>query len=82
MAHVEGTGRRLRRPKQLLDDPKETRKHRQLKEEVLRHTLWRTRYWKRLLDYNDEKDDDEKDDDYDDNHITFAQTLFRTRSFS
>jgi hypothetical protein len=39
---VEGTGRRGRRSKQLLDDLKETREYWTLKEEALDRTLWRT----------------------------------------
>ena len=36
------TGRQGRRRKQLLDDLKETRGHRKLKEEALDHALWRS----------------------------------------
>jgi hypothetical protein len=39
---IEMTGRRGRRRKQLLDDPKENRRTWRLKEEALDHTLWRT----------------------------------------
>jgi hypothetical protein len=41
---IEVTGRKGRRSKQLLDDLKETRGHWNLKEEVLDHSLWRTRF--------------------------------------
>jgi len=40
-------GIRARRPKQLLDNPKEKKGHWKLKEEALDHTLWRTRFGKR-----------------------------------
>ena len=40
---VEGTGRRWKRRKQLLDDVKETKSYWKLKEEALCRTLWRTR---------------------------------------
>jgi hypothetical protein len=39
---IEVTGRRGRRPKQLLDDLKETRVYWKLNEEELERTLWRT----------------------------------------
>ena len=39
---IEVTGRQGRRPKLLLDDPKETREYWNLKEEALDRTLWRT----------------------------------------
>jgi hypothetical protein len=39
---MEVTGRQGRRPKLLLDDPKETREYWNLKEEALDRTLWRT----------------------------------------
>jgi hypothetical protein len=42
--NVEGTGRRGRRCKQLLDDLRETRGYWKLKEEALDHTVWRTRF--------------------------------------
>jgi len=38
------TGRRGRRRKQLLDDLKETRGYRKLKEKELDRTLWRVRF--------------------------------------
>ena len=41
---IEVIGRRGRRLKQLLDDLKETRRYRKLKEEALDHTVWRTRF--------------------------------------
>jgi len=44
---MEVTGRR-KRCKQELDDFKETRGYWELKEEALDHTLWRTRFGKRL----------------------------------
>jgi hypothetical protein len=40
----EGTGRRGRRRKQLLDDHKENRGYWKLKQEGLHRTLWRTRF--------------------------------------
>jgi hypothetical protein len=42
--NIEGTGRRGRRRKQLLDDFKEKRRHRKLKEDALDRILWRPRY--------------------------------------
>jgi hypothetical protein len=39
---VEVTGRRERRRKQLLDDLKETKRYRELKEEALDRTVWTT----------------------------------------
>jgi len=42
------TGGRERRRKQELDDFKETRGYWELKDEALDHTLWRTRFGKRL----------------------------------
>jgi hypothetical protein len=39
---IEVVGRRVRRYKQLLDYPKETREYWKLKEEALHRTLWRT----------------------------------------
>jgi len=39
-------GRGGRRRKQLLDDLKETRRYRKLKEEALERTPWRTRFGK------------------------------------
>ena len=39
---IKGTGRRIRRHKQLLDDLKETRVSWKLKEEALDRTVWRT----------------------------------------
>jgi hypothetical protein len=39
---IKGTGRRIRRHKQLLDDLKETRVYWKLKEEALDRTMWRT----------------------------------------
>jgi len=45
---MEVTGRRKRRCKQELDDFKETRGYWEFKEEALDHTLWRTRFGKRL----------------------------------
>jgi hypothetical protein len=44
---IEGTGRRGRRPKQLLDDMKEKRRYWKLKEEALARTL-DSSLWKRL----------------------------------
>jgi hypothetical protein len=41
---IEMTGRRGRRRKQLLDDLKEKKRYRKLKEEALDRTLWRTRF--------------------------------------
>jgi hypothetical protein len=41
---IEMTGRRGRRRKQLLDDPKEKRRYWKLKDEALDRTLWRTRF--------------------------------------
>jgi hypothetical protein len=41
---IEMTGRRGRRRKQLLEDPKENRRYWRLKEEAPDHTLWRTRF--------------------------------------
>jgi hypothetical protein len=41
---IEMTGRRGRRRKQLLDDLKEKRRYRKLKEEALDRNLWRTRF--------------------------------------
>jgi hypothetical protein len=41
---VEVTGRGGRRRKQLLDDLKEKRGYRKLKEEALDRTVWRTRF--------------------------------------
>ena len=41
---IEMMERRGRRRKQLLDDLKETRGYRKLKEEALDYTLWRTRF--------------------------------------
>jgi hypothetical protein len=41
---IEMTGRRGRRPMQLLDDLKEKRRYWKLKEEALDFTLWRTRF--------------------------------------
>jgi hypothetical protein len=41
---IEMKGRRGRRHKQLLDDLKEKRRYRKLKEEALDRTLWRTRF--------------------------------------
>jgi hypothetical protein len=41
---IEMTGRRGRRPKQLLDDLKENRRYWILKEEALDRTLWRSRF--------------------------------------
>jgi hypothetical protein len=41
---IEMTGRRGRRRKQLLDDLKEKKSYRKLKEEALDRTLWRTRF--------------------------------------
>jgi hypothetical protein len=38
------TGRRGRRPKQLLDDATETTGYWKLKEEALDRTVWRTRF--------------------------------------
>jgi hypothetical protein len=38
------TGRRGRRCKRLLDDVKETRGYRKLKDETLDRTVWRTRF--------------------------------------
>jgi len=40
------TARRRRRRKQLMDNLKETREYRKLKEEALDRTLWRTRFGK------------------------------------
>ena len=40
---IEGTGRRGRRRKQLLDDLNENRGYCKLKEEALDRTVWRTR---------------------------------------
>jgi hypothetical protein len=42
--NIEVTGRIGRRRKQLLDDLKEKRGYCTLKEEVLDHTVWRTRF--------------------------------------
>jgi hypothetical protein len=41
---IEGTGRRGRRSKKLLDDLKERRGYSHLKEEALDHTMWRARF--------------------------------------
>jgi hypothetical protein len=41
---IEMTGRRGRRRRQLLDDVKEKRRYRNLKDECLNRTLWRTRF--------------------------------------
>jgi hypothetical protein len=41
---IEGTGRRGRRPKQILNGIKENRGYRKLKEEALDRNLWRTRF--------------------------------------
>jgi hypothetical protein len=41
---IEGMGRRGRRRKQLLDEIKEKRRYRKLKEEALDYTLWRARF--------------------------------------
>jgi hypothetical protein len=41
---IEMMGRRGRRRKQLLDGLKEKRRYWKFKEEVLDHTLWRTRF--------------------------------------
>jgi len=41
---LEGTRRRGRRRKQLLDDLKKKRRHWKLKEDRLDRTLWRTRF--------------------------------------
>jgi len=41
---IEVTGRGRRRPKQLLDDLKETRRYTKLKEEAPERTPWRTRF--------------------------------------
>jgi hypothetical protein len=41
---IEITGRRERRRKQLLDNIKEKRRYRKLKEEALDRTLWRTHF--------------------------------------
>ena len=41
---VEGTGRRGRRHKQLLDDVKETTRYWKLKEDALYRTVWRSRF--------------------------------------
>ena len=41
---VEGTGRRRRRPKQLLDDLKEIRGYWKLMGEALHRRLWRIRF--------------------------------------
>jgi hypothetical protein len=38
------TGRRGIRRKQLLDDLKEKRRYRKLKEEAVDHSMWRTRF--------------------------------------
>jgi hypothetical protein len=43
---IEVMGRGGRRRKQLLDDLKETRRYRKLKEEALERTPWRTRFGK------------------------------------
>jgi hypothetical protein len=43
---IEMTGRRGRRRKQLLDDLKERGRYWKLKEEILDHTVWRTRFAK------------------------------------
>ena len=40
-------GIRGRRPKQLLDDPKEKRGYRKLREKAVDHSLWRTRFGRR-----------------------------------
>jgi hypothetical protein len=45
---IEGTGRRGRRHKQLLDDLKETRRQWKLKEYALGRTLWTTRFGRGL----------------------------------
>ena len=45
---VEGTERRGRRRRQLLDDPKGTRMYLKLKEEALDRTQYRNSLWKRL----------------------------------
>jgi len=42
VGNIEGTGRRGRRLKQLLDDLKETRGYWKLKEEAIDLTVWRT----------------------------------------
>jgi hypothetical protein len=44
IGHIEVTGRRGGRRKQLLDGLKEKRGYWELKEEALARTLWRTRY--------------------------------------
>jgi hypothetical protein len=44
MGRIEVMGRRGRRRKQLLDDIKETRGYRKLKEGALDRTAWRTRF--------------------------------------
>jgi hypothetical protein len=41
---IEVTGRRGRRPKQLLDDLKEKGEYWKFKEEAIDYTLWRTRF--------------------------------------
>ena len=46
---IEGTGRRGRRRKQLLDGFKKTRRYWKLKEEVLDRNFWRTRCWRSYL---------------------------------
>jgi len=46
LSKIEGTERRGRRRKQLLDDLKETRRYVKLKEAALDRTLWRTRCWR------------------------------------
>jgi hypothetical protein len=43
LGKAEGTGRRGRRPEELLDDLKETRSYWNLKEDALDRTVWRTR---------------------------------------
>jgi hypothetical protein len=43
-SRIEGTGRRGRRRKQVLDDLKEKRGYCKVKEEALDRTLWRTRF--------------------------------------
>ena len=42
MGRIEVVGRKRRRQKQLLYDPKERREYWELKDEALDHTIWRT----------------------------------------